>query len=101
MATILPSQASTLVKQLGQASPLRGLQHLKRVHRLSTGSSSAGCLEIILHALPQKPDTGWQEREWDVDEMTSIGMPSAVVDLIREYLLQPRLARVCVALHAQ
>ena len=101
MAAILPSQASTLVKQLGQASPLEGLQHLKRVQRVSAGSSSAGFLEIILHALPHKPVTDWQGHEWDVDEMTFIGIPSAVVDLISKYSLQPCLAQVHVTLHTR
>ena len=101
MATTLPSQASALVRKLGQASPLKGLQHLKRVQRLSTGSSSAGSLEIILHALSHKPVIDGQKHAWEVDEMTALGIPSAVVDLVSEHSLQPRLAQVGLALHAQ
>ena len=94
VATVVPSQASTLVKELSQAAPLPGLQHLKRVQRLSAASSSAKLLEIILHALPEGPATGHEAQAWAQQDLGAIGVPSAVTDLIARHSLTPRLAKV-------
>lgn len=94
MATVAPSQASTLVKELAQAAPLPGLHHLKRVQRLSTANSFTKILEVILYALPEKPALGHEEEAWAQQELEAISIPTAVTDLITRYSLQPRLAQV-------
>ena len=94
VATIAPSQASTLVKELGQASPLPGLQHLKRIQRLTTGDSSSKALEIILHALPNEPDTGNEYRACTPQQLAAMGVPAAVIDIVEKHSLEPRLAQV-------
>ena len=94
VATIAPSQASTLVKELGLASPLPGLQHLKRIQRLITGNSSSKALEIILHALPNEPDTGHEYRACTPQQLAAMGVPAAVIDIVKKHSLEPRLAQV-------
>ena len=94
VATIAPSQASTLVKELGQASPLPGLQHLKRIHRLTTGNSSSKALEIILHALHSEPDTGHEYRACTTQQLAAMGVPAAVIDIVDKHSLEARLAQV-------
>ena len=94
VATVVPSQANTLVKELAQAAPFPGLHHLKRVQRLSTAHSLAKVLEVILYALPEKPATGYEEQAWAQQELEAIGIPPAVIDLITRHSLQPRFAQV-------
>lgn len=94
VATIPPSQASKLVKELAQASPLPGLQHLKRIQRLSTGNNSVKALEIILHALSEKPSADRKGQAWVQHELTAIGVPPAVTDFIAGHSLEARFAQV-------
>ena len=94
VATVSPPQASTLVKEFAQASPLFGLQHLKRIRRLSTGNNSGHSLEIILHALPEKPARSLEGQAWAQQELEAVGVPSAVTGLIHRHSLEPRFAQV-------
>ena len=94
VATVVPSQASTLVKELAQVAPLPGLQHLKRVQRLSTANSSAKLLEIILHALPEGPATCQEVQAWAQQELEAIGVPPALTETITRHSLELRFAQV-------
>ena len=94
VATVAPAQASTLVKELAQVAPLPGLQHLKRVQRLSTVNSSAKLLEIILHALNEAPTTCQEVQTCAQQELEAIGVPPALIDLITRHSLDLRFAQV-------
>lgn len=96
MATIVPSQASTLVKELSQASPLPGLQHLKRIQRLDTVCNSAKSLAIILHALSNKPAIHPEGHAWAAHELLAEGVPPAVITVITKHSLELRLAQACI-----
>jgi hypothetical protein len=97
VALINPSQAGALVRKLGPAAPLAGLQHLKRVRKLP---DTAAQLEIILCPVgePQlaKPgnDRAAQPTEWTALGLKEAGIPDAVIRIISEERLLLRTAVV-------
>ena len=100
LAIIPPSQASILMGKLAPAVPLKGLQHIKRLRKLSEQQDGQTALELLLCPLPSEQPAAntnvadMQYCSWPAEMLAAAGAPDAVMQLVAEHDLLVRRAQV-------
>ena len=91
-ACIEPKLGGQLMKRLGPAAPLQGLQHAKRVRK---STSQPGRLEILLAAAPAAAEgLSIAANGLDSEPTVLVTLPPVVESLVREHSLQLHTVQV-------